>query len=338
MKKKNILENSIIIFLITIAILYFVLRKDDSEIVQLFSSVKIEYVLIGILIYIIYFLLDQLAFYQFIKNYDKKMTYKFTLYVGIVTKFFNGITPLATGGQPMQVYELYKGGMNAVDSTNAVVLNLMAFKCAYMFLTVILFIIDQVFNIFNNVPVLRELTIIGFIINAFLLVVMFIFSFSKELNKKIIGFVVKVVTKIFKKIDKQKVIKKINKTCDEFYENAKSIAKNKRLFIKCILIQIVSVLFYFSMPYVLAFAFNIHSLSLLNSIIAGVYVYIMGGSIPLPGSSGGMEYAFYGFYGKFIAGSSLGALMLLWRTLTFYVPTTIGAITLGIYKMKGERK
>ena len=338
MKKNNIFKNIIIILLITAAILYFVLRKDYHEIMSLLTSVKVEYVLIAVLIYLIYFMLDQLAFYKFIKNYNEKATYKFTLYVGIVTKFFNGITPLATGGQPMQVYELHKSGMNAVNSTNAVVLNLMAFKCAYIFLTIVLFIIDRAFDIFNNIPVLRELTIIGFVINIFLLIVMFMFSFSKDLNKKIIGFIVKLITKIFKKIDKAKVTKKINDTCDEFYENAKSIAKNKILFVKCILIQLVSLLFYFSIPYVLCFAFNIHSLSIFNSIIAGMYVYIMGCSVPLPGSSGGMEYGFYGYYGKFIEGSSVGALMLLWRTLTFYIPTILGAIILGIHKVKGDKK
>ena len=48
-------------------------------------SVKVEYVLIAVLIYLIYFLLDQLAFYKFIKNYNEKATYKFTLYIGIIT-------------------------------------------------------------------------------------------------------------------------------------------------------------------------------------------------------------------------------------------------------------
>ena len=338
MKKKSIIKNSIIIFLVTGLILYLVFGKDYHEIISLLSSVKLEYIFIALLVYFVYFLLDQLAFYLIIRNYNKKATYRFTLYIGIISKFFNGITPLATGGQPMQVYELHKKNMSVVNSTNAVVLNLIAFKCAYIFLIVVLFIIDRCLNIFTNIPVLKVLTIIGFIVNISFLLLLFVLSFSKNTNKKIVNFVIKIITKIFRKINVEKVSKKINDFCDEYYQSAKSIVKNKALFIKCISIQVISLLFYFSIPYALAFSLDINNLSLLSTIIAGEYIYIMGNSIPLPGSSGGMEYGFYGFFCKLISGSGLSALMMLWRVLTYYIPMTIGAIIFGAYNINPSKK
>lgn len=69
---------------------------------------------------------------------------------------------------------------------------------------------------------------------------------------------------------------------------------------------------------------------MINTLVAGEYIYIMGCYVPIPGATGGMELGLVGFFGNFISGPILSSLMVLWRFLTYYLPTIIGAIVFNI--------
>ena len=70
------------------------------------------------------------------------------------------------------------------------------------------------------------------------------------------------------------------------------------------------------------------------SIITSAYVMLIGSFVPIPGGSGGLEYGFVTFYGNFITGSKLSAMMLVWRFITYYFAMIVGAIALNIKKVK----
>ena len=61
---------------------------------------------------------------------------------------------------------------------------------------------------------------------------------------------------------------------------------------------------------------------------------LIGSFVPIPGGSGGLEYGFVAFYGTFISGSLLSAVMLVWRFITYYFGMIIGALAFYIKKVK----
>ena len=72
----------------------------------------------------------------------------------------------------------------------------------------------------------------------------------------------------------------------------------------------------------------------LISIVTSAYIMIIGSFVPIPGATGGLEYGFLQFYGNFVSGSKLKALMLVWRFITYYFGMIIGAIALNIKRVK----
>ena len=70
------------------------------------------------------------------------------------------------------------------------------------------------------------------------------------------------------------------------------------------------------------------------AIIASAYVMLIGSYVPIPGGTGGLEFGFMMFYGNFITGSKLPALMLMWRFITYYFSMILGAIALNVKKVK----
>ena len=75
-------------------------------------------------------------------------------------------------------------------------------------------------------------------------------------------------------------------------------------------------------------------MNIIESIIASAHVMLIGSFIPIPGASGGLEYAFNQFYGVFISGSTLTLVMLMWRSLTYYLGVIVGALLLNIRKKR----
>jgi uncharacterized protein (TIRG00374 family) len=328
---KNIKRNSIIIFVITGLILYFILKDNFKDIISMMMDANIWWILLAVIIFIVFFFFDQFSFYLMTKQYQKDIKFRYIIYLGVVTKFFNGITPLSSGGQPMQIYELHKKGISVSNGANIVIQNYIVFQIAFVIWAIIAYILNHAMHLFQSVPLLRELTMIGFIANGVILVILFLISFSKNFNRTIVNWLINFMAKFKKKMNKDAEIEKWNKRCDDYYENAQILIKEPKIFLSCILLQFISLMFYFAVPFFIAYAIGVgKDLSLLNTIVAGEYIYIMGCYVPIPGATGGMEYGFLGFFGNFLTGYSLSALMLLWRFLTYYLPTIIGAIVFNI--------
>ena len=53
---------------------------------------------------------------------------------------------------------------------------------------------------------------------------------------------------------------------------------------------------------------------------------LIGSFVPIPGGTGGLEYGFIKFYGFFIFGSTLSAVMIIWRFITYYFGLIVGGI------------
>ncbi len=333
---KHRLRNSIIILLATGIMLYLLLKDNFSSIMEVIATVNPVWILFAVGIYLVYFFTDTIPFYLYTRNYNDKIKFPFMLYLNAITKFFNGITPLATGGQPMQVYELRKKGTSTANSTNAVTQFYIVFQISLVLWGLIALVFDKGFGMISMNPVLTIFTVLGFILNIVVLIFLFIISFNKSINKMLVRVIISFLAKIRIVREKEKQIDKWNTTCDEFYENSKVLKENKTYLFMGIILQMTTLFFYHLIPYALARAIGIYDFTIGQSIVCSAYIYLTGCYIPIPGSTGGTEYVFLGFIGNFIFGFKLNALLLLWRALTYYLPTIIGGVIFNINSLKKQ--
>ena len=333
-KYKNIL-NVIVLIIITSTVLYFALKDDFEAIVDRILHINVFYLLLAFLMVIIYWLLRSLALHRITKKIKKDNKYLSSLQLMLRTQFFNAITPFSTGGQPYQIYYLKQQGLPTSVSTNIILQNFIVYQIALVSLGVIAVISNYIFHIFNKVSLLQHLVMLGFICNTAVIVIMFIVSFSKKLNSKIISIGISVLTKLHLVKDKQKKLEEWDVRINDFHRGAKILLKNKVDFVKTILYNFVALICLYSIPVFLLYSMgDFNSFNILLAIVTSAYVMLIGSFVPIPGASGGLEYGFIAFFGSFIGGSTLKAIMLLWRFVTYYFGLIVGSIALNLKRVE----
>lgn len=330
MKSKNIL-NFIIIIIITGVVLYFSLKDNFVQIIDAILHMNIIYVIIAILCYILYVLLKSIVNTMLTKNFNKDYNLKKSFRMGVETNFFHAITPFSTGGQPYEIYRLTKDGVSVLNAANVSIQNFIIYQLALVLLGVFAIIYNYTFNLFPNNRVLGSLITIGFVINLLVAVMLLIIILFKKMNKFLAKIFINILSFFHLVKDKDLKLKQVTNHLNEFNEGGKLLLKDKVKFLKMFLIEFAALVLLYSVPFFIILGLGIN-LNIIVVIVASAYVMLIGSFVPIPGGTGGLEYGFVAFFGNFIVGSKLNAIMLVWRFITYYLGMIVGLIVLDLRK------
>lgn len=331
-KQKSILNITLLLCL-TILVLYISLKDNFFEVLKSFAKLNPFWILIALIFVFGYNFLRSLSLHIFVKKFKPDISLFEIMKLGLITQFFDGITPSSTGGQPYQIYAFNKQKINIIDSTNITIQNFIVYQIALILLGLIAVISNNYLNLFSELGTIKKLIMLGFIINVMVIVSLFTLAFVKRVSKVILNYCIKLLYKLRIIKNKEKITKNINEYIEKFHKSALTLLKNKRQFIKTIFFNLIALMLYYSIPIIIIYGLGIYDkINLLETIITSAYVMLIGSFIPLPGATGGLEYAFIQFYSVFIKGPTITVVMLLWRFLTYYLGVIIGAILLNIRK------
>lgn len=328
---KNNKKNFIVILILSIIVLYLAFKDDFTAKLEYLLSFDPKWLIMSFTLMITYWVLKGLVLYYCIQKLNKKYTIKQGIHLMITTQFFHAITPFSTGGQPWQIYKLKKEGLSLGESTNVVIEDFIVYQIALVLLGLIAVISNHTFNILPNDNVLRHLVTIGFIINTLVIIVLFLVAFSKKWNKKIIDGTINFLCKIKIIKDKEKLVDKSENFINNFHESANILFKSKFNFIRVVILNFIALSLLYLIPFTLMMGLGIY-VNPFAVIITSAYVMLIGGVVPIPGGTGGLEYSFISFFKNFINGSKLSIIMIVWRIVTYYFGIIVGLITLNIHK------
>ncbi len=328
---KSVKRNSIIILILTIGMLVFMMRKDYKNIAYWLVNSNKLFILIAIVVFSLSLFIDSYSFHLLVKQYTNKYNFKKTLQLNIMTKFFNGITPLSSGGQPLQIYELHKNGVRVNDATNIIMQFFIVFQIGLVSISSVMIVLNNFLHIFEKNPLLKKLTIIGYCLNVLGLLLFIFVSFNKRFNIKICKIIIRFLHKIKIVKNKDAQIEKWTIRCTEFYESALKFRKNPSVLIKSSLLQVAQLILLYLVPLFIAYSIKDSSkINLFNSIAASSYIFLIGCYVPIPGGTGGMEFGFMGMFKNILRKSSVTAATILWRFVTYYLPVIVGGIIFNV--------
>ena len=334
-KKNKKFLNYLLLFIFTIIVLYFSLKDNFIEVINVIITMDIKYLFIAFMLIFLFWIFRSYPMYSFCKKINKKFKYKNSILLTLRTQFFNAVTPFATGGQPYQIYYLNQCDIDVAASTSIVIENFIVYQIALVVLGIIALVENNVFHIFSKNYLLQKLIALGFLINTVVIVVMFLVAFNKKMNKKLVNFGINLLTKLKIVKDKQAKLKEWDLAINRFHKSAKKLLSDKKTFILNIFYNFLALICLYLIPYFIICSVGLNdSISTNTTIITSAYVMIIGSFVPIPGATGGLEYGFMAFYSNFIGGSKLNAVMLVWRFITYYFGIIMGSLALNIKRRK----
>lgn len=339
MNKKSLIKNSIlVVVLLMVVVGVVILSNDYDKLILSFKKIKIEYFVFSALATVLYWVTWALSLVLIVKKYPSELANADFFLISSSDLFFNGITPLSSGGQPFQIYAFNRGKMKISDSTSGIVGKMIVYQIAIIIYTLGALLIA--FNRINdNTSGFIYLIIGGIVINIFVLLLIFIVSMTK--NGKDFSL------KVFDLIGKIKPLKKyfskkrsgFEKYLMDFQVAFKNLLKDRKCLIYSVLMQLLSMFFQFVISYFLLKSFvadvsitYIISISALNSAFSSFF--------PTPGASGGAEFGLQVLLmtvgGVDVTIASL--VMLLTRFFTYYLSMLYGAICYLIVDKRLRKK
>ena len=326
MKRKSKLIRNAMIFILLIILTFYIILKDQNtgEMFQVLGTVKLQYILIAVVCMCIYVTCEAINIGRTLKALDEKTSFLKNIKYALIGFFFSGITPAASGGQPMQIYYMYKDKISVANSTLALLINLSSMQVVTISLALIGVAINH--NILNTA--LIWFFVIGILLNSSALSLLLIAIFSKKLLQKLIDFVVKIMKKLKIKNVEQKQ-EKIQAELSKYHNSSDYIKNNKRLIFRTILTTLVQYVSYYSVTYCTyrALGFKEHNIIEIVTMQAVLYGTVSG--IPSPGAVGVTEGAFIEIFRNIYPQSMIKSAVLLNRGINFYLLNIVcGIVTI----------
>ena len=336
-QKLKFILNFLLILVVLSIVLYFSLKDNYKEILATIFNMNIFFFIISCLLFVSYRAIVGLSVHNLTKINDEKISLLKAIQISLIIPFFHGVTPFAGGGQPMEIYYLHKEKISIVKATNITLKNFILYQMALVLMGMFALTYNYIFKIFPQNSLIKKLVILGFIINFLVLLVTYILSFGKRINKFILNKGIKLLAKTKLIHEEEATRKKLNDYLNNFHKNALKLLKNKKAVLFNVIINFFGIVFLYSVPYAVLRGLSVTNINLIDSIVSTAYTMTIGSFVPIPGGTGGVEYGYMFFYGKLIRGSVLNASMLIWRFITYYLAMIFGAIALTFYRRRDER-
>lgn len=244
-------------------------------------------------------------------------------------RFYDGITPFSTGGQPMQIYYMTTKGVSGADSSAIVLIRYFGSIFGFTFIGAVYMILGVVFGVLDGVSGSTLLMVAGWIgltVNLIVPVFLAFFVFFPRFARALTQCFINAGAKLHIVKNKERAMAKALKTVDDFISSFKIIIKKPLLLVLFIACCLAENFLTFSVPYFAMEALSCNVDGMFFTVMAlNVFTTFGVSFIPTPGNSGVVEgmgvLAF-----SVAAGAALAWCVLIWRFAVYYVYILIGMI------------
>lgn len=321
------------VFLIGATALVILTQVDPLTFINTLKEAKIGYLLLGIGCIFIYFGLEAYMLLILLRreNPNEKMHVGWTL--TMIGQYYNLITPSATGGQPLQLYEMSKKGYCLGAGTAVLVQKYALYQVTVTFLAIIATIFS-ITSLHRSLDAAKWLIAIGLIVNIAGVVLIFILAFSPKAAKTIMTGGVTLLLKLHILKNVEKYYEKVDLFIGEYRIAIEALKSNKMQTFKLFLISVAQIVVLYSVNYWVYCSLGLAEINAITIISLQAILYVAVAFIPTPGASGGAEAGFLLIFGPIYGAGNTAVAMILWRIITFYFIILFGGIYLSIYSIR----
>ncbi len=332
-KKKKLL--SFIFFLINIVVIVVILLVQmDKGMVGNPGELSVNwwYVLATLGMFALIMLAETLKFNVLIRKATGRNRFALSYKVAALGRYYDVITPFATGGQPFQIFYTNKYGIKGGESFSITMSEHMFQQIAYFIIITVIFIgscakvggITNVILAQSNIAVVEAslvafLSWIGYAIVAVLLLAVLVVILNKKVGSAIVIGCVKVYSFIFRQ-NYDRLYRKTMRTVITWQSTMRRYKKSPWIWISNTLLSVVFYFALYSIPYFIYCAFMGWNATIWVKIILLTIIIDLASSFnPLPGGTGVSDLSFLAVFSSLFAVTNTFWALLLWKLFTYYM-------------------
>ena len=367
-KKTGVLKYTfyiVFVIIVTVAAIVLSMWGNFDTVFSLIKGANLTALLITLGVMFASVLIRAFILFIFARLYTRDYYFHQSLAVESIGTFYSAVTPGATGGQVMEAYTFQKQGLPVSNAVSMLAMYSIIYQVVLTVFGIVSFIVK--FDFLNTIGFIYislgaaeikisiwVLTIIGFLLNISVTLVVFMMSYWKRFHRFMMGPVISFLYKIHIVRNKAQTQESLRVQIENFKIELRRLLTNIPF---TILVTVLFVIFFFvrfSLPYFCGEVLHNDSAhaNIWDSVFLSNYHQMVTGLIPLPGSAGISEYFFIelftnkndpslGFYyikgGDASASAALGsAALLIWRTISFSLPLLIAGFVTAFYRTRGK--
>lgn len=334
---KQYLWNILLIISITCIAMYFSLKDNFQEIMDAIARMNPGMLVLVLCWGLLFTAVWGISYQILARRYVKKYSLKQGIIVSFVGTFFSGITPSSTGGQFGQLYVLKKQGVDYSDAASLLWADFIIYQTTMMIYVTILFALR--FQHYANLSTWFWIVFAGYLVNLAVVVGLYTIALFPKFYIRIATWGVGLLGRMHILKHPEQTLANAEAQMTNFTREIKKLSQDWKVIIQCMIVNFLRLTLYFSLPFIIANGLSIHLpiSKLIDCLTLSSFVTMANSFIPLPGAAGGTEFVFSLLYSRML-GSLTGAVMLLWRMSTYYIPVIAGALIFLIFKNRNDRQ
>ena len=285
----------------------------------------------------LFYLVYAIGYSLMFKITTGKFRFGLGLQFAVVGKYWDNITPFATGGQFAQIAHGTKKGISSKDATSVVVGKYMISMIAIVSLGLVALFIPM--DMFTSGIIIKVLAGIGVGINLLITIFIWLVSINRKLCSAIVFGGIKLLTKMHIVKNYNHAVFKSMRFIKQYQKAFKNLMKKPWAVLLQLVLCAISWLSIALISYLIYLAFNYPNIGISPvTIVAMSILCDFATSIfPVPGGSGMAEVSFAALFAKLFTDGTTFWALILWRVFTYYIFIVVGFIYTMIDSLAHKR-
>lgn len=315
-------------------VLYIGLNGNDlSQLSDALQNLSPLYLLICLICWAVYVLMDALVIYHFLHIQHLPITLWQCIHAAIVGIYYCNVTPGASGGQPMEMYCLSRYKIPVGISGSAMAVKFVVFQVVLLIAGAVLWGTHGAF-VRSYAAGSVWFILLGYAANFVTIGMVILMAVSQNAVRWVIDRCIRIGIRLKICKDPESSREKWENHCKSFLSSFQMVLQKPiDLFVQCViaLIQLMSLMVVIIAVYR---ALGLSGITYVELITMGVLLYIGASYVPLPGASGAQEGGFAMMFRQIFPDANCFVALLIWRFCTYYLSVLVGAVVTTVDNLR----
>lgn len=337
---KKVLSALFFVALMTLTFYIVFQTQDLGEVLETIAVMNKAYLALAIFTAFFFVAAEGILFFYMFRSIGDRVGFLQCIKYAFIGFFYCGVTPSATGGQPMQLFHMQRDGHKVADSTVV----LLSAATAYKTILVLMGIGIAIFwwgGLEKHLGMYMPLYFVGLFLNAALVALLLAILLNGRGMEKILLGLERFAVKIHILKHSEKRIEKMEEMVKQYREVVLFLKTHMRVVVVLVVVTFIQRCSVFGLTYFIYRGMGLSGVGLFTVMALQAVVYITVDMLPLPGSQGITELVYAAVFGQIFVGGTLTISMCVTRGINFYLPFMFSAVVAGIsffHKKKGKQE